>query len=175
MPRTLLILDETSIGMAAWSKRWWIDRDVLYSGVWDTSMGFPVRYRLRSWTRIKPEQKRILLEKLSPLALMEGTFDVCIEQDESVIHLSHSPTYAIDYRRRYGETILVADDMNDLMSDIVSYLNTLLPKDSRISWAAGVGPSTLKKRPNQSLEPTPPAVTPRADARVAPAVGVAHH
>ncbi|PTY07066.1 hypothetical protein DB347_09560 [Opitutaceae bacterium EW11] len=28
---------------------------------------------------------------------------------------------------------------------------------------------------NQSLEPTPTAVTPRADARVAPAVGVAHH
>ena len=29
--------------------------------------------------------------------------------------------------------------------------------------------------PNQSLEPTATAVTPRADARVAPAVAVAHH
>lgn len=32
----------------------------------------------------------------------------------------------------------------------------------------------LKKEPNQSLEPTPPAVTPRAAARVAPAGVVAH-
>ncbi len=31
-----------------------------------------------------------------------------------------------------------------------------------------------KKTPNQALEPTPTAVTPRADARVAPAAGVAH-
>jgi hypothetical protein len=31
-----------------------------------------------------------------------------------------------------------------------------------------------KNRPNQALEPTTPAVTPRADARVAPAVVVAH-
>jgi hypothetical protein len=30
------------------------------------------------------------------------------------------------------------------------------------------------KTPNQALEPTPTAVTPRADARVAPAAGVAH-
>jgi hypothetical protein len=30
------------------------------------------------------------------------------------------------------------------------------------------------KSPNQALEPTPTAVTPRADARVAPAAGVAH-
>ena len=29
--------------------------------------------------------------------------------------------------------------------------------------------------PNQSMEPTATAVTPRADARVAPAVAVAHH
>ncbi|PTY03012.1 hypothetical protein DB347_22720 [Opitutaceae bacterium EW11] len=34
---------------------------------------------------------------------------------------------------------------------------------------------TLKIPPNQSLEPTPTAVTPRACARVAPAVGVAQH
>jgi hypothetical protein len=33
---------------------------------------------------------------------------------------------------------------------------------------------TKKKEPNQALEPTPTAVTPRADARVAPAAGVAH-
>ncbi|PTY01719.1 hypothetical protein DB347_25370 [Opitutaceae bacterium EW11] len=32
-----------------------------------------------------------------------------------------------------------------------------------------------RRRANQSLEPTPTAVTPRACARVAPAVGVAHH
>ncbi len=32
----------------------------------------------------------------------------------------------------------------------------------------------MKKEPNQALEPTPIAVTPRADARVAPATGVAH-
>jgi hypothetical protein len=31
-----------------------------------------------------------------------------------------------------------------------------------------------KKEPNQALEPTPIAVTPRADARPAPATGVAH-
>ncbi len=31
-----------------------------------------------------------------------------------------------------------------------------------------------KKKPNQSSEPTPPPVTPRADARVAPAGSVAH-
>jgi heme exporter protein D len=31
-----------------------------------------------------------------------------------------------------------------------------------------------KKKPNQALEPTPIAVTPRADAQVAPATGVAH-
>ncbi len=30
------------------------------------------------------------------------------------------------------------------------------------------------RKPNQALEPTPTAVTPRADARVAPAAGVAH-
>ena len=30
-------------------------------------------------------------------------------------------------------------------------------------------------RPNQSMEPTATAVTPRADARVAPAAAVAHH
>jgi hypothetical protein len=30
------------------------------------------------------------------------------------------------------------------------------------------------KMPNQALEPTPIAVTPRANARVAPATGVAH-
>jgi hypothetical protein len=32
----------------------------------------------------------------------------------------------------------------------------------------------MKNEPNQALEPTPIAVTPRADARVAPATGVAH-
>ncbi len=32
----------------------------------------------------------------------------------------------------------------------------------------------VKKEPNQALEPTPIAVTPRAGARVAPATGVAH-
>jgi hypothetical protein len=31
-----------------------------------------------------------------------------------------------------------------------------------------------EKKPNQALEPTPIAVTPRADARVAPATVVAH-
>jgi hypothetical protein len=31
-----------------------------------------------------------------------------------------------------------------------------------------------KKMPNQALEPTPIAVTPRADAQVAPATVVAH-
>jgi hypothetical protein len=35
-------------------------------------------------------------------------------------------------------------------------------------------PVLTLKRPNKSLEPTPTSVTPRADARVAPAVGVAH-
>ena len=35
--------------------------------------------------------------------------------------------------------------------------------------------SILQSLPNKSLEPTATAVTPRADARVAPAVAVAHH
>jgi hypothetical protein len=33
---------------------------------------------------------------------------------------------------------------------------------------------TIEEEPNQALEPTPPSVTPRAVARVAPAGGVAH-
>jgi hypothetical protein len=32
----------------------------------------------------------------------------------------------------------------------------------------------MKTEANQTLEPTPIAVTPRADAQVAPATGVAH-
>ena len=38
-----------------------------------------------------------------------------------------------------------------------------------------VSPTAALPRPNQSMEPTATAVTPRADARVAPAVAVAHH
>ena len=34
--------------------------------------------------------------------------------------------------------------------------------------------ATKREGPNQALQPTPMLVTPRADARVAPAVGVAH-
>jgi hypothetical protein len=34
--------------------------------------------------------------------------------------------------------------------------------------------SKKRNKPNQALEPTPIAVTPRADAQVAPATGVAH-
>ncbi|PTY02215.1 hypothetical protein DB347_24480 [Opitutaceae bacterium EW11] len=43
------------------------------------------------------------------------------------------------------------------------------------TWISTQRVQRLPSRPNQSLEPTPTAVTPRAGARVPPAVGVAHH
>jgi len=46
----------------------------------------------------------------------------------------------------------------------------MIPTEDRILIPIHV----LKKEPNQALEPTTTSVTPRADARVAPAVVVAH-
>ncbi len=50
-----------------------------------------------------------------------------------------------------------------------------IPIGSRLLFSREISDAlSHKTEPNQALEPTPIAVTPRADAQVAPATGVAH-
>jgi hypothetical protein len=93
--------------------------------------------------------------------------------------------------KRRGLALVGLGSVLSLASSVPVWIGTVIPLKSYVwwgvhilSWYVLVGPFAAKiltgpdghaqKEPNQSLEPTSPSVTDRADARSAPAAAVAH-
>ncbi len=86
--------------------------------------------------------------------------------------LIHKGPYGpiLDYGHRKNDLIEVAmTELSLSNSEIVEMIERGGIFDTVIL------PNAVLKRPNQALQPTATAVTPRADARVAPAAAVAEH
>ncbi len=126
---------------------------------------------LAAWGRVKEtafdklsegDTAGVVIKKLGPPVRLAVVMPVLIYQSED----SPDCLYRVEFDARSKERI-----SEDSFVVRVVALSVGKQKELRVIWPTR---KHSEKEPNQALEPTPIAVTHRADARVAPATGVAH-